>query len=602
MDERYEHEDQAEHNPSVAADANADPTNNAETIHSEDAPGMKAYPGEFSAPGMDASGRAFEPTAAAPAEQPLVTPQGATETPLAAAGPLNREPVLEDAARPRESFYYAAPQAPRNNADYYNQNNYRPVHESVLNTESNNNNYYDTPNYRAAAHRVEVIRPNAQGNYEADGRVYPTPVPQPEQQVEQEAVAARSRDARKRRNIAWALVVIFCSALSLFVGAFLARSHYQMQSMEEQLRAGRQKPQQQEQRDNVTKRGSGQPAVGPIQPYFSLEDAASRTDEGRKPLKIWQIAALGQPAVVAISTEQAMQTPFGNTLMPVAGSGFLISKDGYIVTNNHVIEKSTSIKVRLQKGNKESDIYEASLVGADPLSDLAVIKIEPKHGEVFPFLTFGKSSELKVGELAVAIGNPTGSLEGSVSAGIISALARDIQVEGNQMTLIQTDTAINSGNSGGALLNSFGEVIGINTAKLQGVGNNVFEGLGFAIPSDYAKPIIQDLIRYGYLPDRVYIGIQGESVDADLARYYQIADQDGIYVRRVIPNSPAAKAKLQEGDFIISVNGKKVDSVSALNNIKKTLKPGDEVKVGLIRDHQQIEVPMTLQGQPKPEH
>ncbi|MDD2458919.1 MAG: trypsin-like peptidase domain-containing protein, partial [Eubacteriales bacterium] len=248
---------------------------------------------------------------------------------------------------------------------------------------------------------------------------------------------------------------------------------------------------------------------------FSLESSAARTDTDREALSITQIVAQGKPAVVAIDTETTVATPFGrNSIIPSAGSGFIISADGYVVTNHHVISGAQSIQVTLDNG----DTYKASLVGSDPANDIAVLKID---GQDLPTVQLGESSDLEVGELAVAIGNPLGELSGTVTAGIISALDRTITVDGQDMTLLQTDAAINAGNSGGALFNSFGEVIGINTAKNSGSG---IEGLGFAIAIDHAEPIIEQLIEKGSVPEPPRIGIYTQDVTAEMAQQYDLPE------------------------------------------------------------------------------
>ena len=328
--------------------------------------------------------------------------------------------------------------------------------------------------------------------------------------------------------------------------------------------------------------------------HFSLVNAASRPPEGDKvPLSIQEISKIGKPFVVAISTEKAVPMGFMVSTMPVAGSGFLITDDGYIATNNHVVEDARDIKVHTDDGK----LYSAEIVGTDPLTDLAVIKIEAKDGEKFPYAVFGDSDALEVGELAVAIGNPSGMLEGSVTAGIISALQRTLQVDGLEMNVLQTDAAINAGNSGGALLNSFGEVIGINTAKLSGDGSTIFDGIAFAIPSNYARPILQDLKDHGKVMDRVQLGIIGQGMDSNFARYYKLADRPGILVNSVMKHSSADEAGIQPGDFITEINGHSVDTISSVNNMKRDMKVGDVIHVVYFRDGERQEVDMTLKGE-----
>lgn len=325
-----------------------------------------------------------------------------------------------------------------------------------------------------------------------------------------------------------------------------------------------------------------------LNPHFSLYEAASRHEDGKETLTVMDIAKNGKPAVVAITTEMTVTDLFGQVYRPTAaGSGFIISEDGYIVTNNHVIEGADTISVVLDN----DEIYEAELVGTDPTNDIAVIKID---SDDLPTVMLGDSSLLQVGELAIAIGNPLGELSGTVTAGIISALDREITLNSNRgpqrMKLLQTDAAINSGNSGGALFNSFGEVIGINTAKNTGTG---VEGLGFAIPINHAKPIIESLIQYGYVRGRTQIGIRGQDINTQMAEYYKISE--GILVIEVSPGSAAEKAGLQKEDIIIAANGQEAKTIDALNTIKNTLKPGDQLTLTIIRENREQKIDLVLQ-------
>jgi len=198
------------------------------------------------------------------------------------------------------------------------------------------------------------------------------------------------------------------------------------------------------------------PAPGETNPAFSIDDVTAGQAEREQTLSIVEIARLGKPAVVAINTETLVSSPFGDSgLVPAAGSGFILTRGGYIITNHHVVAGARTISVVLDNG----DAYDADWVGSDTANDLAVLKIA---GQDLPTVRLGQSSELEVGELAVAIGNPLGELSGTVTAGIISALDRAVTIDGQTLYLLQTDAAINAGNSGGALFNSFGEVIGIN--------------------------------------------------------------------------------------------------------------------------------------------
>ncbi len=256
-----------------------------------------------------------------------------------------------------------------------------------------------------------------------------------------------------------------------------------------------------------------------------------------------------------------------------SGSGIIISGDGYVVTNQHVIDGATEISVILNTG----DEYVATLVGEDAKSDLAVLKID-KTG--LPAAKLGNSEQVKVGELAVAIGNPLGQeLAGSVTAGVISALNRTMTVENKVYNLLQTDAAINPGNSGGALVNQYGEVIGINTIKLSSDG---VEGIGFAIAISEAKPIIDDLINNGYVSGRPLLGIYADST------------RSGLSVDSVVEGSGAAKAGIKAGDLIIKADGEVVNTVDALNKIRDTKKPGDVMVLTVIRSGEMIDVNVTL--------
>ncbi len=317
--------------------------------------------------------------------------------------------------------------------------------------------------------------------------------------------------------------------------------------------------------------------------HFSLGDAAARQDPNRKALSIVEIAKLGKPAVVAINTETLVATPFGESgTMPAAGSGFIITADGYVVTNHHVVAGAQQITVVLDSG----DSYKARVVGSDSINDLAVLKID---GQNLPTVILGSSADLEVGELAVAIGNPLGELSGTVTAGIISALDRAVNIDGQTMDLLQTDAAINSGNSGGALFNSFGEVIGINSAKNMGTG---IEGLGFAIPIDHAKPIIESLIQNGSTLGKPRIGLYTQDITEEMSVQYDLPV--GVYIAQVEPGSPADLAKLQRGDVIIAMDGQETLTTESINQVKNQMKPGDTIELTLVRDGQQLTVMVTL--------
>ena len=297
-----------------------------------------------------------------------------------------------------------------------------------------------------------------------------------------------------------------------------------------------------------------------------METAASTEGE----LDTTEIAQKVGPAVVGIrSTIQGQMSIFGGVQTSTAeGSGIILSEDGYIVTNNHVIEGASAVSVILNTGSE----FTATVIGADSESDIAVIKIEPT--EELTVATLGDSDSVVVGERAVAIGNPMGlEFFGSVTQGIISAVNRTIDVDNRTMNVIQTDAAINSGNSGGALVNARGEVIGINTVKVSTTG---VEGMGFAIPISQARPIISDLLEYGYVTGRPVIGISTRDVTEYMATQYNWPQ--GAQVMAVTSEN-AQNAGLQQGDIIIAVDGNTITSGSDLTEYKDTKSPGDEIEL-----------------------
>ena len=301
------------------------------------------------------------------------------------------------------------------------------------------------------------------------------------------------------------------------------------------------------------------------------------------------IAAKVSPSVVGIKVTYSYEIFRGySTETEGEGSGIIYSEDGYIVTNYHVIQEAIdSEKAKVEVALEGSEEWiEAKIVGHDEITDLAVIKIEKKG--LIP-AEFGTSKDLKVGDIAVAIGNPLGQeFAGTVTSGIVSALNRTITTDGRTYELIQTDAAINSGNSGGALANSKGQVIGINTVKIVATG---VEGIGFAIPSDEAVPIIKELIKNKKI-SRPSIGIGGINVTESIAKAYNM--HVGIYVSEVMKESPAEKAGFKSGDIIIKAEGKDIKTMDELNNIKYKYKVGDKFKMTVLRDDKEIELTVVL--------
>ena len=293
-------------------------------------------------------------------------------------------------------------------------------------------------------------------------------------------------------------------------------------------------------------------------------------------LTITQRANKVQPSAVGIIAYlQNSNSIFGGEQSQ--GSGIIATQDGYIITNAHVVAGATSVKVVLHDNTE----YNAVIVGADEKTDLAVLKIEAD--DLTP-AEFGNSDQMEIGEQVITVGNPGGlELAGSITVGYVSALNRPITTTtGNTINCIQTDAAINPGNSGGALVNSYGQVIGINSQK---IAATEFEGIGFAISINEAQPIINDLIRYGYVKGRVKMGITMQVIDHTSAQIYGY--EPGIGVVAVEPGSPADKAGLVPGDIITEVDGESVTSSKTLSSILQKHKPGDEITLTVFRQSRQ---------------
>ena len=274
-----------------------------------------------------------------------------------------------------------------------------------------------------------------------------------------------------------------------------------------------------------------------------------------------------------------------------SGTGIIMSPDGYVITNHHVISGALVISV-LTNDNRE---FEAALVGSDEMSDLAVLKIDARGLQA---AEFGDSSKLRVGDSVVAIGDPLGvQLRGTMTNGIISAINRDLTVGDRTMTLIQTNAALNNGNSGGPLINCYGQVIGINTVKMSSyyTASATVEGLGFAIPISVAKPIIDELIENGYVAGRPAIGISGDSLPTYYRAYYRLPD--GVYVTSVNDGSDAKAKGIREGDIVTAINGEVISSIDDLNTIKNQYAAGDEVTLTIYRSGAYYEVTVTLVDQ-----
>lgn len=328
------------------------------------------------------------------------------------------------------------------------------------------------------------------------------------------------------------------------------------------------------------------PAKGPV--YVDLTTAAERSVN----------------AVVYIKTEfmqknSAWDEFFGGTIwehffgsrpstypVQAAGSGVIVTSDGYIVTNNHVVEDAVKVTVTLNDKRE----YEGTIVGTDPKTDLAVLKI---NAEGLSYLEFDNSDEVRIGEWVLAVGNPM-NLTSTVTAGIISAKARQLALSGRSQTeesYLQTDAAVNSGNSGGALVNASGRLVGINTAIAS--GNGYYTGYSFAIPSNIVKKIYLDIKEYGQV-QQAYIGVSIAELNASLAKEYDLEDVRGVYVAEVDDEGAAAQSGLQAGDVITHIGGIPVNSLAEVRGVLKTKSPGDVVNVSVVRNKEKFNKLVTL--------
>ncbi len=302
------------------------------------------------------------------------------------------------------------------------------------------------------------------------------------------------------------------------------------------------------------------------------------------------VQKVGPAVVTVVGTIPGQLTFFGQTGdQTVSGTGFFITDQGYILTNNHVVEGTKEVNIVLSDGSQEK----ATIVGTDPYSDIAVLKTD---GKVPAVAGLGNSDKLDPGESVIAIGSPLGDFKNTVTVGVVSATGRSID-SGNGYTienLIQTDAAINHGNSGGPLVNLAGEVIGINTLIVRNTGSgDVAEGLGFAIPVNMAQAVAQQIIQQGYFA-RPYLGISFQPINPDIASRYNLPTQWGAYITNVESGSPAYKAGLQANDIITKVGDITLDETHSYVNSLFKYKPGDMISLVVMRDGKETQLQVTL--------
>lgn len=298
-------------------------------------------------------------------------------------------------------------------------------------------------------------------------------------------------------------------------------------------------------------------------------------------------------SVVSINCSAVSTNIFGQqTESASSGSGFIYTADGYIVTNQHVVANASSINVTLYNG----DTYPATLVGSDSDYDVAVLKIDAKD---LPAVTLGSSTDVNVGDTVLAIGNPLGELTFSMSQGIVSCVNRAINVEGTPFNMIQVDASINPGNSGGPLMNLYGEVVGIVSAKYSSYADTTVEGLGFAIPINDVQSIIKDIIENGSVGNKAYMAITAGTMTQQMAAQYKINATEGVFVYSVEDDGAGDKAGLKLGDVITKLNDTQITSMEDLSAAKKGFKAGDTVTLTVLRDGKEITTQLTFDAQPQ---
>jgi len=410
----------------------------------------------------------------------------------------------------------------------------------------------DSINSSPYHHEADATQLYGQPLYPQQNRTPPTPSPEPPR---------RRPPAGGMQNVAMLLAVAIISATAGAGGAYAVLGNYDFPDYSE----------------SAAQTGGDTPI-------------ATTTGTGGTKGGLTQVVHKAADSVVEIYTETMQATYFGQYITEGAGSGIVVSGDGYIVTNNHVIEGARSITIRTGDGIE----YEAELVGTDFQTDLAVLKIEAENLKA---ATFANSDNIEVGEVAVVIGNPLGTLGGSVTDGIISAKDREIALDNQTLTLLQTSAAINPGNSGGGLFNGDGDLVGIIVAKSSGnAGGTTIEGLGFAIPSNLVESVAQDIISKGYVSGRPQIGISIREISDQRTAAMFGVDRYGVYVLET-----AANNNLEVGDLIYEADGITIASNNDLANVLANHAAGDVIDIKVLREGREMSVNVPL-SEKIPEH
>ena len=315
--------------------------------------------------------------------------------------------------------------------------------------------------------------------------------------------------------------------------------------------------------------------------------------DGSKQMTMSEVYASNVNSVVSINVSATSTNYFGQTVQTAAsGTGFLITEDGYILTNHHVVNGASSVSVTLYNGES----YDAKVIGSDEDYDIAVLKIDVTGATP---VVLGDSSKLAIGESVAAVGNPLGELTFSMTEGIVSCVNRAINVDGTPFNMIQVDCSINPGNSGGPLFNSYGEVVGIVSAKYSSYSNTTVEGIGFAIPINDVVSLVKDIMTNGYVTNKAYMGITPQTMTAQMAQQYRYDVTEGVFVCSVDPDSAADKAGLKLGDVITKMDDTDITSYEDLVAAKKSYSAGDTVTLTVYREGKTIEVELTFDAAPE---
>ena len=485
--------------------------------------------------------------------------------------PANPQPVQQNAAQGRPVMY----QQPGTQPVYYA----RPVTPTPV---PNGYGVYAQPARPAQPVQALVPAPQAQTYQPRPVAPVYQQAPQPAQSAPKAAPEQKSPDNGNGGKRSVVMPVVFSIALALLFGYSLAQSFYIVR-LNKKISETTAVSETTSESDESQPEESTEPSESeePTQtnedgkPWFSIEGAASASDPNKKAMKTTEIVAEVSPATVPVF----VVTGSGSAMKKTSGgTGFIISKNGYIVTNAHVVTNATKtpnkyhVVVMLPD---EADSVNATIVGTDVQTDIAVLKVETDKD--LPCVRIGDSDKLQCGELVIAIGNALGQLDDTVTVGVVSGTNREISNNGYRLKVIQTDAAINNGNSGGPLLNSFGEVVGITNAKIV---TSTSEGLGFAIPINSVKVIIEKLINYGKVTNRPYFGI-GVKAYAEGEYKDGVA---GVYINQIYPDGPADKAGLKVGDRLISLAGVEIKKANDIIDVRDSQKVGNSIEVVVDRD------------------